>query len=125
MGEKQKEKASNRRRWTEGEGRESAGNEPGQGTTRGRQQEKIEEVESERAKEERLMREQGKGKDQKKRTSSRVGRREVRIPKDQQALLNREEFLLSDGTIVLGKEVMPKNRLPSPPPAGKYDALGI
>lgn len=123
MRENKKDKASHRRRRTEDEGRINAGNEHGQGTARGQQREEMEEDERERAKEG-LMRELDKGKYQREASSGRVHRREVRIPKDQQELLNREEFLLSDGTIVRG-ELMSKNRHPCPPPAGKYDALGL
>lgn len=125
MRENKKDKASHRRRRTEDEGRINAGNEHGQGKARGQQREKMEEDEGERAKKEGLMREQGKGKYQRETSSGRVHRGEVRIPKDQQELLNREEFLLSDGTIVRGKELMSKNRHLCPLPAGKYDALGL
>ena len=127
MRENKKDKASHRRR-TEDKGRINAGNEHGQGKARGQQREKMGEDERERAKEveeEELMRGQGKGKYQRRTSSGRVQRGEVRIPKDQQELLNREEFLLSDGTIIQGKELMPKNRHPCLPPAGKYDALGL
>lgn len=123
--EKKKEKASHRRKRTDNEGRERAGNANGQGKARGRQREKRENGERERGKERGLMREQEKEKDQKKTTSGRIHKREVQIPKDQQDLLNREEFLLPDDTIVQGKELGSKRRHPYPPPAGKYDALGL
>lgn len=125
MRETKKDKASHRRRRTEDEGRINAENEHGQGRTRGQKREKMEEGEMERAKEEGLMTEQDQGKYQRKTNSSRVHRGEVRIPKDQQELLNREEFLLSDGTIVRGKEPMSKNWHSCPPSAGIYDALGL
>lgn len=124
MRENKKGKASHRRRRTEDEGRINAGNEHGQGIARGQQREEMEEDERERAKEEGLMRELDKGKYQREASSGRVHSGEVRIPKGQQELLNREEFLLSDGTIVRG-ELMSKNRHPCPPLAGKYDALGL
>lgn len=125
MRETKKDKASHRRRRIEDEGRINAGNDHGQGKTRGQQREKMEEGERERAKEDWLMREQDEGKYQRKTSSGRVHRGEVRIPKDQQELLNREEFLLSDGTIVRGKELMSNNWHSCPPSAGKYDALGL
>lgn len=128
MRESKKDKALHRRRRTEDEGRINAGNEHGQGKTRGQQREKMEEDERGRTKEEGLMREQDEGNNQRRKTTSsgrRIHRGEVRIPKDQQELLNRKEFLLSDGTIVLGKELMSKNWYSCPPPAGKYDALGL
>lgn len=125
MRETKKDKASHRRRRTEDEGRINAASEHGQGKTRGQQREKMEEDERERAKEEGLMREQDEGKYQRKTSSGRVHRGQVRIPTNQQELLNREEFLLSDGTIVRGKEVMSKNWHSRPPAAGKYDALGL
>lgn len=130
MGETKKDRASHRRRRTEDEGRINPENEHGQGRRRGQQQqrEKMEEDGRERAKEEGLMTEQqDEGKYQRKTSSGRVVHRgEVRIPKDQQELLNREEFLLSDGTIVRGKkELMSKNWHSCPPSAGKYDALGL
>lgn len=125
MREKKKEKASHRRKRTDNEGRESVGNENGQGKACGRQREKGEDGERERRKDGGLMREQKREKDQKKTTSGRVHRREVRIPNDQQDLLNREEFLLPDNTIVQGKEFKSKSRHHYPPPAGKYDALGL
>lgn len=132
MRETKKDKASHRRRRrrrrrTEDEGRINAGNGHGQGKTCEQQQrEKMEEDERERRKEEEgLMSEQDEGKYQRKTSSGRVHRGEVRIPRDQQDLLNREEFLLSDGTLVRGKELMSKNRHSCPPPAGKYDALGL
>lgn len=128
MRESKKDKASHRRRRrTEDEGRINAGNGHGQGKTCEQQREKMEmeEDERERRKAEGLMREQDEGKYQRKTSSGRVHRGEVRIPRDQQELLNREEFLLSDGAIVRGKELMSKNRHSFPPPAGKYDALGL
>lgn len=135
MRETKKDKASYRRRRTEGEGRMNAENEHGQGKgrTRGQQQrEKMEEHQRKRAKEEEglMMTEQDEEEKYQRKTSSsgRVHRGEVRIPKDQQDLLNREEFLLSDGTIVRGKgkELMSKTNWHScPPSAGKYDALGL
>lgn len=125
MRENKKDKPSHRRRRTEDEGGTNGGNEHGQGKARVQQREKMEEEKRERAKEEGLMREQEKRKDQRKTSSDRVHRAEVRIPKDQQELLNREEFLLSDGTIVQGKQLMSESWYPCPPPAGKYDALGL
>lgn len=125
MREKKKEKVSHRRKGTNDEGRASARNETGQGKARGRQREKMEDGERERGREGGLMRGQEKEKDQKKTSSGRVHKREVRIPKDQQDLLSREEFLLPDDSIVQGKELMSKSRHPYPPPAGKYDALGL
>lgn len=125
MREKKKEKASHRRRRKDNEGRDSAGTENCQGKARGRQREKDEDDERERWKDGQLMKEQEEGKDQKKTASDRVHRREVRIPNDQQDLLNREEFLLPDNTIVQGRELESKSRHHYPPPAGKYDALGL
>lgn len=137
MRETKKDKASHRRRRTEGEGRINVENEHGQGKGKGRkrgqqQREKMEEHQMERAKAEDGLMMTGQDEEgeyqRKTRSSGRVHRGEVRIPKDQQDLLNREEFLLSDGTIVRGKgkELMSKTNWHScPSSAGKYDALGL